>query len=219
MGFVAMDQVRSERAVNYLFQAELDQLRKMAEAGSELAPAAALFFCHTYAVDVPKWLVSFAACGYCKLLSSNRPRKRGRSSGPLERYRQDMIDYMRWDTVISTREQQEVALERVLTIKHFPGETHSRFANDLRKMQVWLGRDWLRALECSSMMLRETPAFGGPDAVKASYYRVKNCFEYSKSSAWRYFLFHPEFLESIGIEHPSRWLPSRKFTPLYDLTL
>jgi hypothetical protein len=214
-----MGQVRSERAVDHLLQRELDQLRKIAEAGSELAPAAALFFCHTYGADVPTWLVSFAACGYCQQLNSKRPRKRGRSSGPLERYRQDMIDFMRWDTVITAREKQKESLERVSGIKQYYADIPASCTDEWRKMQLWLGRDWLRAFECASMMLRETPAFGGPDAMKASYCRVRKCFRHSKSSSRRYFLFHPEFLESIGMEHPSRWLQSRKFTPLYDLTL
>jgi hypothetical protein len=211
-----MGELRSPRSSDYLYQRELEVLRRIAEAGSELAPAAALFFCATYGIDVPKWLVSVAARGYCNQLNSSRPKKRGRSSGPLDRYRQDMIDFIRWDTVKSTRENQKDCPER-LSILETCSEP-SRYIDEHKKMLRWFGHNLPRVYECASMMLRETPAFGGADAMKASYYRVEERNQ-RRQDSWRYFLFEPEFLESIGLQHPSRWTQSTKLTPLYDLTL
>lgn len=208
-----MGERRPLRPVEYLYERELEVLRKIAEAGSELAPAAALFFCATYGVDVPKWLVAPAASGYCKQLNCSRPKKRGRSSGPIERCRQDMIDLMRWDTVKTARHKQTEFLENVLALEDYPN-VPAGYADEHKKMLAWIGQDWLRAWECASMMLRGTPAFGGADAMKTSYCRVE-----SNKHSWRYFLFDPEFLESIGLQHPSRWGWSKKITPLYDLTL
>jgi len=207
-----MDELRPFRPVDYLKERELNVLRRVVEAGSELAPAAALHFCATYKADVPGWLIGLAAHGYCKQLNSNHPKKRGRSSGPLERYRQDMIDYIRWDTVRMARGMQKEAPEELSALEEY--SKPSRYIDQRKKLLRWYGHDWIRAYECASLYLRGTPAFGGPDAMKASYCRVVHA-----SNPLRYFLFQPEFLESIGLEHPSRWGWSTKLTPLYDLTL
>lgn len=207
-----MDKPRSPRTI-LLFERELNVLRRAAEGGNELAPAAALFFCAQYKVDVPAWLAISAAGGYCEQLHPRKPKKRGRAAGPLERYHQDMVDFIRWDTIKSTREMQKNAPDELEGLKE-DAVRSDRFIEQRRKLLLWYGRDWLRAYECASMILRDTPAFGGPDAMKASYCRVER-----EPHAWRYYLFHQEFLESVGLEHPCRWYPSRKIVPLYDLTL
>lgn len=195
-------------------QRQLHQLQMATDAGIELAPAAALFFCDRHKVPVPDWLVSHAARGYCQQLAPSRPKNRGRSSGILDRCRQDMIDLMRWDLVREARLQQKTFSETLKTDADAPPSV----LEHPMKMSIWYGHDWLRAYECASMLLRNTPAFGGPDAIKASYCRVERNMAHPKDS-WRYFLFEPEFLETIGLEHPSRWGQSSKWAPLYHLTL
>lgn len=208
---------RSSHIIDDFEQRRLNELRKVAEAGSELAPAAALFFCATHGVSVPEWLVDLAARGYCKQLDSSRPKKRGRSSEPLDRYRQDLIDLMRWDAVRYARYKQKELSEREEIIESF-SDLPAGYKDEHRKMFAWFGHGWLRAYECASMMLGETPAFGGADAMRVGYCRVElRTKKYSKLS-WRYCYFEPEFLESVGIVHPSRWPQSTKFTPLYELT-
>lgn len=211
-----MDEPRSPRTI-FLLSRELEVLRRAAEGGNELAPAAALFFCAQYEVDVPGWLAVLASRGYCEQLHPNKPKKRGRASGPLERYHQDMIDYIRWETVKSTRQMQKDAPEELDSLNEYATRS-DRFIEERKKLLMWYGRDWLRAYECASMILQDTPAFGGPDAIKASYCRVERR-QKNSTSAWRYYLFHQEFLESVGLQHPCRWYPSRKFVPLYDLTI
>jgi hypothetical protein len=213
-----MGKLPSGCEIGDIYQRELDRLRRVAEAGSELAPAAALFYCAAHEVRVPEWLVGRAAHGYCNQLNSSRPRKRGRSSGPLERYRQDMIDFIRWNTVKTARWEQEDKKdpERLSILDTY--SERSCEMDEHRMKLIWFGHDWLRAYECASMMLNGTPAFAGPDAMKTSYGRVEDRMDDPKES-WRYCYFEPEFLESIGLQHPSRWNWSTKFTPLYNLTL
>ena len=206
-----MDKPRSPRTT-FLLERELEVLRRAAEGGNELAPAAALFFCAQYEADVPGWLTVLAARCYCEQLHPTKPKKRGRAAGPLERYHQDMVDFIRWDTLKSTREMQKNARKELKSLNKC--DRIDRFVEQRKKLLMWYGRDWLRAYECASMILRDTPAFGGPDAMKASYCRVKR-----NQPSRRYHLFHQEFLESVGLHHPCRWYPSRKFVPLYDLTL
>jgi hypothetical protein len=125
-----------------------------------------------------------------------------------------MIDFMRWDMVRQARYWQ----------KEFSGSLIANAEAPMirkfhpMKMSDWYGHTWFRAYECASMLLRDTLAFGGPDAMKASYCRVERHIDHP-IDGWRYFLFDPDFLESIGLKHPSRWEQSSKYVPLYNLTL
>jgi hypothetical protein len=204
-------------AVEDFNQRELNKLRMAAEAGIDLATGAALFFCGSHGVAIPLWVAQPGARGFCNQFDPNLLRKRGRSSGPIERFRQDMIELMRFDTVASARWRQQEFREMSENLDCYD-KLPRRFREHPRRMLAWYGRDWLRVYECASMILKDTPACGGTDAMKASYRRVKKNNSDPKES-WRYFMFEPEFFEFIGVEHPSRWLKATKFVPLYDLTL
>src|SRR4051812_33184399 len=112
-----METTRPTSRTLELYARELNRLRRVAEAGSELAPAAALFFCARYDVAVPKWLVLLAARGYCMHLAPTKNKKRGRAAGPIERCRQDMIDLMRWEDVRDIRYKQREYLENALSLR------------------------------------------------------------------------------------------------------
>ena len=212
MGF---DRIKGRISVLDLEQ--LDILKRMVEAGSELAPAAALHYCAEIGLPAPTWVVEAASRSLCGHLNPNTRKKRGRSAGPIERYQQDMIDFMRWDQLVQCRyNQKKLQNDAELLRTDYKDLPLSEKQSHL-KMINWAGRDWLRAYDCVSMMLRGTPAFGGPDAIKASYCRVEQNNRHPVEK-WRYFLFDPEFLESIGLKHPSRWGQSSKWVPLYELT-
>jgi hypothetical protein len=193
----------------------LGWLETMANRGSELAPAAALFYCAQNQLSPPPWVLEMASAGYCKALNGKLPKKRGRSAGPVERYRQDIIDYARWEEVQTVREKQ-TELPKELEYLRSKAGASAYLLKDREKMVTWVGRDWERAYECATMLLRGTPAFGGPDAMKASYQRVR---QNSKNNDLRYHLLDAQFLRSIGIEHPAFWHRDRKHVPLYDLVL
>ena len=197
---------------------QLDRFRQMVEAGSELAPAAALHYCAGHRLPAPIWLTQAVSGAYCAQLNPNNPKKRGRSSGPIERYHQDMVDYIRWDELRECRQNQEKLQHDAQLLQIDYKNMSSRWKKPHLMMANWAGRDWLRAYDCVSMILRGTPAFGGPHAIKASYARVKKNQRHPVEK-WRYFMFDPEFLESIGLEHPKLWGRSSKLVPLYNLTL
>jgi hypothetical protein len=191
-------------------------LHEMAEGGSSLAAAAALFYCCQKKISVPPWVVSAASAGYCNALRLDLPKKRGRSSGPVARYNQDLIDFGRHDEVLHLREKQQESAEEIKALQS--DAQASKHMNDAEKNLLWLGSSVLRAYECASMLLSHTPAFGGPEAMRASYNRVKrNNLERPQSH--RYHMFDPDFLSSIGIVHPSQWGAGRKYVHFYTLTL
>ena len=99
----------------------------------------------------------------------------GRTSRWLTKYRQDLIHWVRYDTVLEVREQQ------------------ARFRNDLNKLGVakltrrakkqidvqadYLGRSWLDAYRLASEVLSGTPVAGGEAAVAKSYKLVNALME------------------------------------------
>jgi hypothetical protein len=205
-------------ALEEFHQRELEFLRVTAEAGSELAPAAALFYCRQHDVAVPLWLVGAAAIGFCALLNPRTSKKRGRSANPRQRHHQNMVDLVRWEQVKASRHVQVTSQNEKSYLLEAETDLPKKFRTRILKMADWAGRDCWRAYECASMMLQGTPAFGGPDAMKASYRRVEKNFNHP-SETWRYHTFHPDFLESIGMKHISQWEDTSKIVPQYTLTL
>jgi hypothetical protein len=154
--------------------------------------------------------------GYCGALAGIAPKKLGRSSGPVERYRQDLKDFARWDELFHLRLKQEELRENVELIRSRGGALNG--THEEEKYLTWIGHSWERAYECASMLLRGTPAFGGPDAMKSSYLRVQ-LNNRKQTRPLRYHVFDSEFLAKIGIEHPSLWGRGKKVIPFYNLTL
>jgi hypothetical protein len=99
---------------------ELEWLQTMTRGGSELAPAAALFYCHKNKISAPDWVIEAASVGYCKALNGTLTKKLGRSSGPVERYQQDMVDYARWEAISDVREKQRKFPEDVKELRSRP---------------------------------------------------------------------------------------------------
>ena len=203
-------------SLDAIYRRDLDAFFRMTRGGSELAPAAALFYCAKFKIESPDWLVQSAARGYCSQLNPDKKKKRGRSAEFVDRYRQDLIDFARWDELCVVREKQTEILEEVMEIRGRK-DIPAYIREDREKMLAWVGHSLLRAYECASMLLQGTPAFGGPDAVKTSYRRVQECGR-NQSHPFKYHVFDPDFLRAIGIEHPSFWGRGRKIVPLYNLT-
>jgi hypothetical protein len=110
--------------------------------------------------------------------------------------------------------KQEVDLLRANPKKASPG-----WLEDREKTLRWVGRSLKRAFECASMLLAESSAFGGPDAIKSSYLTVEEVNR-SRSQPLRYHMLDEDLLASIGVA-PISWPQRqvRKVVPLYDLTL
>ena len=84
-----------------------------------------------------------------------------------------MTDYERWDQVKVVREKQIEIRDEVDFLRANLRKAPSGRLEDREKMLEWVGRSLRRAFECASMLLAESPAFGGPDAIKSSYLTVE----------------------------------------------
>lgn len=197
----------------------LDWLRVMIHGGSAIAIPAAIQYCSRSGLSVPQWLVQAVAAQYPELLRSNMPKKRGRSVNLVDRHRQDMVDYARWDEVKTVREKQTEIREEVDFLRANPNKASPGWLQDREKMLKWVGKSLRQAFECASMLLADTSAFGGPDAMKSSYLTVEKVNR-TQSHPLRYHMLDADFLMSIGIEPIAfRRGQARKVAALYDLTL
>ena len=99
---------------------ELACLETMAQSGVQLVVPAALHYCIQHELTPPPWLLPTVTEMLCGLLKREKSTKRGRSCGAVARYRQDMIDYARWDQVMVVREKQKEILEQVQELRKPP---------------------------------------------------------------------------------------------------
>jgi hypothetical protein len=183
----------------------------------ELAVAAAIHYCTTHRLPAPQWLIDEAGNVLFSLLRHVKQEKRGRASGAVARYRQDMIDYARWDAVREVREKQIEVRKQVDELRSNPSVPKA-LLEEREKMLFWVGRHWLRAYECAAMVLRGTNAAAGPDAMKASYLRVTRNNQ-DPSQSLRYHLFDPIVMSRLGIRDVLKPTRSRRVRPLFELTL
>ena len=186
--------------------------------GNAVAIPAAIQYCSRSELSVPQWLVQAAAAQYPELLRSDILKKRGRSVNLVDRHRQDMVDYARWDEVKTVREKQIEIREEVDFLRANTKKAPPHWLEDREKMLKWVGKSLRRAFECASMLLADTSAFGGPDAIKSSYLTVEKVNR-TQYQPLRYHMLDAEFLGSIGIAPIAfRRGRARKVVPLYDLT-
>src|SRR2546430_12638278 len=108
---------RPFESLEELHETELEYLKRMFDSGVPIAVPAALDYCARHGVTVPRCLTVEAAKMFCSHLSGNAPKGRGRSCGTVNRYRQDAIDYVRWDAVIEVRENRVRLREDIKTLR------------------------------------------------------------------------------------------------------
>jgi hypothetical protein len=195
----------------------LQSLETIARGGSLIATSAALAYCHKYGLTLPSWFVGPAAQITMESLRKEKRGKLGRSAGPLDRYCQDMVDFARYDAACEVREKQKEIPRELERLRHLSNVAAS-IVEDTKKMLIWVGQTWEKAFQCASMILAETSAFGGPDAVKTSYFKVKEAMRIPEQ-AHRYYILDPQFLAGLGMKPFQLSGRVRKVTPLFDLTL
>jgi hypothetical protein len=179
----------------------------------ELGVAAALYYCDKYDVDLPRWVLRAAPVVLGQALSKSLSKKRGRSSNPIARYRQDMIDFTRWDAVRDTRTQQINLRQGVAELRKIRGAPPAML-RERERMMNWAGRTWLRAYECATMILAHTEARGSPDAMKGSYIRVE-----ANKHPLRYHQFDSNFLRAVGLDVNFEARQRPKIIPFFEPTL
>src|SRR5690606_24859112 len=108
--------------------------------------------------------------------------------------------------------------KQVEEIKKFPEDFSAKHREDREQLQKWLGTTLERAFECSAMLLEGTEAFGSPDAIKRSYFKVvRNSAD--PKQVMRYHQLDPRFLHKLGLKWEPFVRPGRKIEPLYMLSL
>jgi hypothetical protein len=195
---------------------ELTCLETMAQAGAEVAVPAALNYCSEHRLNIPPWLLTAATATVCGLLKRQKSAKRGRSCGVLARYRQDMIDYARWDQITVVREQQLLFREQVDELRVIPALPHGALENH-EKTLAWLGGTLDRAFECAAMLLRGTSAYGSPEAMKRSYFNVRRNSR-DPHQAFRYHQLTPSILRELGLDEVLDLQAGRKPIAPHELT-
>jgi hypothetical protein len=190
----------------------------MVNGGVAVAVPAALDFCQKWRVPVPDWLIDASVELFCELLKNERPTRRGRTPTHVARARQDNIDFTRWSTVKWQRDAQKDLLDQVESIRQDPDCVGPGWREDREQQQKWFGTTLERAFECASMLLEGTDAFGSPDAIKRSYFKVERSSE-DAATRHRYYQIDPQFLMKLGIKWEPFVRPGRKIEPLYKLSL
>lgn len=180
----------------------------------EIAVAAGLDYCAERMIVAPSWIVGPASGVMNDLLMGVKSGRRGRSCNPIARYRQEQIDYIRWDAVVMARENQPMIRDRVLDMRAYASEFPARYIELEEKLLHWIGHDWIRVFEVASMYLQGSYAHGGPEAVKKSYLKVQR----NQSCAARYIWVREPFRYKIGIPHP-RDEQGMKCRHLFELTV
>jgi hypothetical protein len=179
-------------------QRSLDWLQTMFRGGNAIAIPAALQYCSKHGLAAPAWLTAAAATSFAESLRGGVASKQGRSSSTVDRYRQDMTDFTRWEEVKTVREKQVELLEEVRFLRANPKRAEAWWLEDREKMLIFAGRSLKDAFECAAVRLAKTSAFGGADAIRTSYFAVEKVNR-TQSQPLRYHLLDPTFLASIGI--------------------
>lgn len=191
---------------------ELAALEEMS-AYNDIAVAAGLYYCAQQGICPPPWLVHRAAELMINMLKREKSQKRGRSGGRIARYRQDMLDFDRWDTVLQIRSLRQRTKEDLRTLSDHPS-LKKNYGKNLEKATKWLRHG---TFECASMSLKGSPAFASPVTVKKSYRRVQAAMR-SRSAGSRYHLIYGDFFRRVGLDWPGTFKPGTKIVPFWDLT-
>jgi hypothetical protein len=204
-------------SVSLIHSERLASFERMWNSGVAVGVVAALDYCVEYNVHQPPWLTKAARDLLCDAVVKHKSTRRGRASGYLARFRQDMIDYARWNAVVWARENQQEVRRQVDVMRSF-SDVPLNYSQDRGKLLGWLGSTLERAYECAAMTLEGTSAYAGPDAIKKSYFTVQRNLR-SPRTAYRYHVLDYPLLKRLGLEPPYVVRPGKPVVPLYELTL
>ena len=178
----------------------LESLWTMDRAGAEIAIPAALDYCVRGEVSAPDWLIKRASELLCALLNPVKSKKLGRSAGIVERYRQDFIDHIRFETIEDLRRQRALCDERIKEMSNVDGPKAKKILAELQAKKRNLGTTDTRLFDIASSTLRGA-AGGSRGAMKKAYERFVH-----RAAQWdryRYHVLDPRFLKAVGAYVPS----------------
>jgi hypothetical protein len=187
---------RPYESLEQLDETELEYHKLMFASGVPIAVPAAMYYCAKYGLNAPRWLIIEAV---------------------INRYRQDAIDYARWDAVIEVREKRDSLRKDIDELRALPGRKARNILNERSKVRDWAGTNNDDAFECASLLLADTPAHGKPDTIRRSYLKVEKNMR-NPATSMRYRILETQFLRSVGADLALGASPDKKIVPLYDLT-
>lgn len=208
---------RPFRTVAQAHETQLCCFETMLRSGVAVAVPAALEYCQRNNLTAPPWLLAAATDLLCHLLKREKSTKRGRACGFVARYRQDTIDYTRWDQVMEVRRRQVELRDQVQELRQLSDVPQSLML-DREKMLAWAGSTLQRSFECAAMLLQGSAAYGSPDAMKKSYFNVRHARRDPRQRL-RYHQIDPCMSQRLGVSHQIELRPGRKKVPLYELTI
>ena len=207
-----------EGSEDELHETELEYLNAMFDSGSEIAVPAAIYYCSTYNLALPKWLGRASAKMGCGLPLGNTP-KRGAYSRVFSRYRKDMDHYNRWcavDEVLEARKFLQTEIEGCEDhpgLKELPGSKARERLKQVREKLKELGTAQQDAFEFASERLGGTETKNGADAVKKSYDKVERALTEARNcgnSMMNYHVLPSDFLRIFGTIQEAKKVKVRK---------
>jgi hypothetical protein len=196
---------------------EMERLKTMVDDGVAVAVPAALDYCQRYNCRPPEWLLAASVAMLCILMKGEEPRKRGRATNHIARFRQDKIDYSRWSTVVWARESQQEIAKQAEDIKG-RADYPASYRRDREKLAAWYGHTLDRAFQCAAALLEGNESFGSPDAIKRSYFKVIRIQKDPRQTT-RYGYIDVHFLPKLGLKWEPFVRPGRKDGPLHNIPI
>src|SRR5262249_46483840 len=138
-----------------------------------LAAPAALHYCLEHDIAPPRWVAEAALLLLCDLLKREKSKRRGRAGGSVARYRQDMIDFLRWNEVDVLRNEQQRSKRLMSEYPVCPAPRLKQTYDSEVEKAKWLGTSAKRLYECVSEVIEQTEAFGSAESIKRSYRQVQ----------------------------------------------
>ena len=189
---------QSHEALRQLHETEMADLERMFLAHFSIAVPAALHCCEKRGISPPLWLVKAATKMCCDYVTGNAPKKRGGLTRAIARYRQDSIDYARWEIVEELVEKSAFLGKELKKLSEIKLSMHGRQVRDnVSKLRGTIGSNQLGVFAFVSEMLADTSLKGGPDTIKRSYRAVEST-KYVWERGHCYYKLDPEFLKAIG---------------------
>ena len=201
------------KSLEEFHEAELEDIKLMFKSGSQIAVTAAMDYCVRHGFNPPHWAMAESVKAQCANLCGDTPRNFGRSNGTVSRYRQDGIDFVRWDTVQEVRKNRKILRNTIKSLADSRDEAAPERRAYCEKLMRWARQN---SFKCASMLLAGSPAFGGPEAVKTSFCTVEQNIR-NQASAMRYHVLDPQFLRKISAVVDPAAKTGREVSHLFDL--
>jgi hypothetical protein len=195
-------------------EAQLEHRKLMFEMGTPLAVIEAMAYCDEHGLTPPRWAVAESVKIHCAAIRGDRSGRGGRSSGIRDRYKQDMIDYIRWDMVIQIREKRKLLRYEIKALSNLTGPAALKHRSICKEQLDWASTD---SFKLASRQLARSPAFCASEAMKKSFLKVARNMRNPRTAA-RYRILDARFLRKVGVVVNPPDPPGKKIADLFAET-